>query len=63
MLWNFIISTPYIVKSIKSKGLKLAEYVVSMGEVRNIYIALLSKPEKKGHPGNITQNLDDNINI
>jgi hypothetical protein len=44
-------SSPNIVWVIKSRRMRLAEYVARMGEGRDVYRVLVWKPEERGHWG------------
>jgi hypothetical protein len=48
---NFIICTPSqnIIRQIKSRRMRWAGHVASMGEERNVYRVLMGNPEGKNH--------------
>jgi hypothetical protein len=45
-LRNFY-SSPHVIKMIKSKRMRLVDYVACMGTMRNVYEVLAAKPEGK----------------
>jgi hypothetical protein len=44
---HILYSSPNIIRQIKSRGMRWAEHVARMGEERNVYRALMGKPEGK----------------
>jgi hypothetical protein len=42
-------SSPHIIRQIKSRRMRWAGHVASMGEARNVYRVLVRKPEGKNH--------------
>jgi hypothetical protein len=53
MMGSFIISTPTIIRAIKSRRMRWASNVERMGEMRNAYEILVGKPKEKKSLGNL----------
>jgi len=58
---NDLYSSPSIVRVIKSKGMRWAGYVASMGERRGVYRVLVGKPEGKRPFGRPRRRWEENI--
>jgi hypothetical protein len=52
-----------IIRQIKSRRMKWAEHVVRMGEERNVYTALMGKPERKRPLGRPRHRWEDGIRM
>jgi len=60
---NYLYSSPYIVRVIKSGKMRWAGQVARMGLERGVYRVLLGKPEGKRPPGRPRRRLVDNIRM
>jgi len=60
---NDLYSSPNIVRTIKSRRMRWAEYVARMGERRGIYRSLVEKPEGKRPLGRPRRRWKDNIKM
>jgi hypothetical protein len=56
-------SSPSIIRIIKSRRMRLADYVTRMGEKRNAYRLLVGTPEGKGLLGRPRRRWVDNIRM
>ena len=56
-------SSPNIIRVIKSRRIKRAEYVAHMGERRSAYSVLVGKPEGKSPLGRPRHQWEDNTRI
>ena len=61
--FNDLYSSPYIVRVIKSRRMRLAGHVAHMGEERGVYRVLLGKPEGRRPMGRPRHRWVDNIRI
>ena len=57
---NYLYSSPYIVRMIKSRRMRWAGQVARMGE-RGVYRVLVGKPEEKIPLGRLRRRWEDNI--
>ena len=60
---NDLYSSPYIVRVIKSRRMRLAGHVARMGERRGVYRVLMEKPEGKKAPVRPRHRWEDNIKM
>ena len=56
-------SLPNIIRSLKSRGLRLAGHVAHMEQSRNAYRVLVGKPEGKRPLGRTRRRWEDNIKM
>ena len=60
---GIVYSSPNIVRVIKSRRMRWAGYVASMGERRGVYRVLVGKPEGKRPLGRPRSRWEDNIRM
>jgi len=60
---NNLYSSPSIVRVIKSRRMRWAEYAARLGEIRAIYMVLVEKLEGKRPLGRPRRRWEDNINM
>ena len=60
---NDLYCSPNVVRVIKSRRMRWAEYVARMGERRVLYRILVVKPERKRPLGRPRRRLEDNIKL
>jgi hypothetical protein len=56
-------ASPNIIRVVKSRRMRLAEYVACMGEFRNAYSVLVGEPEGKSQLGRPKRRWEDNIRV
>jgi hypothetical protein len=60
---HILFSSPHIIRQIKSRRMRWAGHIARMGEERNMYRALMGKPEGKRPPGRPRRRWEDGIRM
>jgi hypothetical protein len=61
-LYNLCFS-PHIIRVIRSRRMRMVGHIVHMGEVKNLYIIFVRKPEGKRPLGRLRYRWEDNIRM